>query len=134
MLLFIPIFYPDCECSPHSSTLFTILLSKDTACPTVFSKQLNAHTSHASNDLNLNKLFFDNTVLWVIPMGYTMPSRKDAQTMTGNNLSPSSLQCRHLQKIVGISLPNPWKAYRSSWEFFFQILHLTKKIRLVPVS
>lgn len=102
--------------------------------PTVFCRQLNAHNSHASNNLNLNKLLFDNTVLWVIPMGYTMPSRKEIQTMTGNNFSPSSLQCRHLQKIVEISLPNSWKAYRSSWEFFFQILHLTKKIRTVPVS
>lgn len=44
---------------------------------TVFCRQFNAHTSHDSNKLNLNNLFFDNTVLWVIPMRYTMPSKKD---------------------------------------------------------
>lgn len=54
--------------------------------------------------------------------------------MTGNSLSPTSLQCKHLQKTLEIYLHNSWKVYRSSWEFFFQILHLTKKIRTVPVS
>lgn len=44
---------------------------------TILCRQLSAHTSYASNKLNLNNLFFDNTVLWVIPMGYTMPSKKD---------------------------------------------------------
>lgn len=101
-----------------------------------FCRQLNAYTSHASNKLNLNN-FFDNTVLWVIPMGYTMPSKKDTYIMTGNSLSPNSLQCRHLQKILEISLHNSWKVYRSILKEifnFFQILHLTKKIRTVPVS
>lgn len=69
-------------------------------------------------------------------MGYTMPRRKDIQTMTGNSSPPNSSQRRHLQKIVEISLPNSWEAYRSSWElgFLFHVLHLTKKIRIVPAS
>lgn len=54
--------------------------------------------------------------------------------MRGNSLSPNSLQCRHLQRILEISLHNSWNVYRSRWEFIFQILHLTKKIRTVPIS
>lgn len=59
---------------------------------TVFCRQFSAHTS--SNKLILNNLFFDNTVLWVISVGYPMPSKKDIQIMTENRLSPNSLQCK----------------------------------------
>lgn len=102
----------------------------------VFWRQLSAYSSYASNKLNVHKPLSEDTVFQVVPMGYTMPCRKDMETMIGNSSPRNSSQWRYLQKTVEISLPKSWKDYRSSWElgFLLQILHLTNKIRAVPIS
>jgi len=73
---------------------------------TIFWRQFNTQSSYASNKRNVNKPLSEDTVLQVVTMGCTMPRRKDRQTMTGSSSPPNSSQCRHLQKIVEILLPN----------------------------
>lgn len=102
----------------------------------VFWRELNAYSSYASNKRNVHKPLSEDTVFQVVPMGCTMPCRKDMYTTIGDSSPPNSSQYRHLQKIVEISLPKSRKDYRSSWElgFLFQSLHLTNKIRAVMFS